>query len=50
MSERKPRGAVPRAVRERRVEEREHKRDGDASAEDKALEEAVKRSIKDHGA
>jgi hypothetical protein len=50
MSERKPHGAVPREMREKRVEEREQKRDEDARAEDEALDDAVRRSIKDHGA
>ena len=50
MSDRKPRGAVPRAVREQRTEDLDRKRGEDQKAEDKALDDMVKRSIERHGA
>ena len=46
MSDRKPRGAVPRNIREQRVEERDRRRSEDAVSEDHAMDEAVRRSIR----
>jgi hypothetical protein len=37
-------------VRKQQAEDRERKRSDDAAAESKAIDEMVKRSIRDHGA